>query len=73
MSNFALDKSTWEFVGGVLLLAYGTAAMQYSRWNHVENAHVHPLFHPWAIILGIALLVLSYIKPKGRRTPQRRD
>jgi hypothetical protein len=35
----------------------------YSRWKHAENAHVHPEFHPWAIIVGIVLLVVSYKKP----------
>lgn len=52
------------FMIGVCVLSYGTAAMQYSRWNHAENAHVHPVFHPWAIIVGIALIVLSYNTPK---------
>lgn len=49
------------------MLAYGTAAMQYSRWNHAENAHVHPVFHLWAIILGVAMIVFSYRKPKDRK------
>jgi hypothetical protein len=41
-------------------LSYGTAAFQYSRSNHSENAHVHPVFHPWAIIVGVLLTVASY-------------
>jgi uncharacterized membrane protein HdeD (DUF308 family) len=69
MSIFALDKSTWAFVIGVFVLAYGTAAMQYSRWNHAENAHVHPVFHPWAIVLGVALIVLSLTKWKDKKHP----
>jgi uncharacterized membrane protein HdeD (DUF308 family) len=60
----SLYKSTWVFVAGVLTLAYGMAAVQSSRWNHVENATVHPIFHPWAIIVGIALIVISYRMPK---------
>ncbi|HWG19596.1 MAG TPA: hypothetical protein VG225_03635 [Terracidiphilus sp.] len=64
-STLGLYNSTWLFVGGVVALSYGTAAVQYSRWNHAENAHVHPVFHPWAILLGVALIVLSYRKPKG--------
>lgn len=60
MRSFSLDRSTWIFVIGILVLSYGAAAMQYSRWNHAENARVHPVFHAWAIILGIALIVLSY-------------
>ena len=38
--------------------------MQYSRWSHAENARVHAVFHPWAIIVGIALILLSYKMPK---------
>ncbi len=49
---------------GVVVLSYGTAAMQYSRWNHAEDARVHPVFHPWAIIVGIGLIGLSYKMPK---------
>jgi hypothetical protein len=64
MGSFSLDSSTWMFVIGVLVLSYGSAAMQYSRWNHTENAGVHPVFHPWAIVLGIAVIVLSYKMPK---------
>ncbi len=61
MRSYSLDRSTpWLFVIGIFVLSYGTAAMQYSRWNHAENAHVHPVFHPWAIVVGIALIVLSY-------------
>lgn len=67
LSSFSLDRSTWTFVVGVLVLAYGTAAIQYSRWNHAENAHVHPVFHLWAIIVGIALILLSYRMPGRRR------
>ncbi len=66
LSSFALYKSTWAFVVGMFVLAYGSAAMQYSRWNHRENALVHPVFHPWAIVLGLALIVLSYTKQKKR-------
>jgi hypothetical protein len=69
MSWFALDRSTWVFVLGVITLAYGTAAIQYSRWNHAENAHVHLVGHPWAIVVGIALIVLSYKMPKPGTRP----
>ncbi len=69
LGAFALDMSTWAFVGGMFVLAYGTAAMQYSRWNHVENASVHPVFHPWAILLGVALIVLSLTRWKNKNRP----
>ena len=64
LGAFALDMSTRTFVVGAFVLAYGTAALQYSRWNHAENGRVHPVYHPWAIIVGIALIVLSYKMPK---------
>ncbi len=32
--------------------------------NHAENARVHPVFHPWAIVAELALIVLSYKVPK---------
>jgi hypothetical protein len=64
MKSFSLDRSAWIFVIGIFVLSYGTAAMQYSRWNHAENARIHPVFHPWAIVAGIALIVLSYKMPK---------
>jgi hypothetical protein len=38
------------------LFSYGSAAFMYSRSNHEYNRHVHPVFHPWAIILGCGLL-----------------
>ncbi|HKO18414.1 MAG TPA: hypothetical protein VJU82_05975 [Acidobacteriaceae bacterium] len=53
---------------GILVLSYGAAAMQHSRWNQAENARVHPVFHLWAIILGIALIVLSYKLRKRDRS-----
>jgi hypothetical protein len=67
LSWFALSRSTWTFVVGVLVLSYGSAGMQYSRWDHVENGHVHPVFHPWAIAVGIALIVLSFRLPRPDR------
>ena len=64
--SYLPDGSTWLFVAGVFLLAYGTAAMQYSRWNHTANAQVHPVFHPWAILVGVGVICLA-IK-RTRRT-----
>jgi hypothetical protein len=64
IKSLSLGRSTWMFVIGIFVLSYGTAAIQYSRWSHAENARVHPVFHPWAIIVGIALILLSYKMPK---------
>jgi len=66
LTSYLPDGPTWLYVFGITLLAYGTAAMQYSRWNHAANRLVHPVFHPWAIVLGIGLTWLA-IK-KTRRT-----
>ena len=59
-SSLLLSRSTILFVLGVFLLAYGSAAMQYSRWDHGFNRHVHPVFHVWAIVVGLLLIVVSY-------------
>jgi hypothetical protein len=55
MSLSRQTKGTLCLVGGVLLLSYGDSAILYSRWNHAENAHVIPVFHPWAIVVGLLL------------------
>jgi len=45
---------------GIYIAAFGLSAMRYSRWDHSGNAHVHPAFHPWAIFLGLSMIVLAY-------------
>jgi len=68
IQSYLPDHSTWLFVLGITALSYGSAAMQYSRWNHRYNAHVHPVFHLWAIAVGVVLIWLSVRKrPKGKR------
>ena len=62
-----LSWSTIVFVGGVLMVSYGLAAMQYSRWDHRHNATVHPVFHPWAIAIGIILIYMSIRKSRKER------
>jgi predicted ABC-type exoprotein transport system permease subunit len=64
--SYMPDGPTLLFVVGIVLLAYGTAAMQYSRWNHAANRLVHPVFHPLAIVLGVVVTWLA-IK-RTRRT-----
>ena len=45
----------------LFVLSYGTAAMGNTVAGTMhENAHVHPVFHPWAIVVGIALIMPSY-------------
>lgn len=53
-------KGTLYLIVGLLLLSYGDSALLYSRWNHVYNRKVIPVFHPWAIGLGLMFLVLFW-------------
>jgi hypothetical protein len=39
-----------------MFLSYGDGAILYSRWNHAADAHVVPVFHPWAVVLGMLLI-----------------
>ena len=57
-----LSGSTMLFVLGIFVTSYGIAAMQYSRWDHTYNSHVHPVFHPWAIIVGLVLISISIFR-----------
>jgi hypothetical protein len=49
-------KGTVYLVSGLVLLSYGDSAILYSRWDHAANAHIIPVFHPWAIVAGVLLL-----------------
>jgi hypothetical protein len=60
------DRWTLMFVAGIYVTAYGLSVMQYSRWDHAYNAAVHPVFHPWAVIVGILMIVLSLRKRAAR-------
>ena len=55
----------WLSLVGFFLFAFGTSLMMYSRWNHRANIGVHPVFHPSAIIVGIAVMVISFKKQKS--------
>ena len=48
------------FVAGMYLAAYGTAGCQHSRWEtRAEAARILNVYHPWAIVLGIAMAVVG--------------
>jgi uncharacterized membrane protein HdeD (DUF308 family) len=66
LSSYLPDRATVLFVFGVVLIVFGTPAIQYSRWNHAENAHVHPVFHLWLIVLGLIGLFLSFRKSRDQ-------
>jgi hypothetical protein len=51
------------FTVSVYVICFGLSAFRYSRWNHAENARIEPAYHPWAIIFGIVLLVISLKMP----------
>jgi hypothetical protein len=54
-----MTKGTITFCAGVLLISFGLAGFQYKRWDHAYNRTVIPVFHPWAILVGIALIWYS--------------
>jgi hypothetical protein len=62
--SYVPDRPTWLFVVDVVLLAYGTAVMQSSRYDHAANRLVHPVFHPWAIVLGVGVTWLAIKKTR---------
>lgn len=59
LKRYLPDGKTWIFVLGMALIAFGSSAILYSRSDHRRNADVHPVFHPWALVLGILLVWLS--------------
>jgi hypothetical protein len=59
LKSYLADRWTLMFALGMFVFMYGSAAMQYSRWNHRYNATVHPVFHIWAILLGVTLIWIS--------------
>jgi hypothetical protein len=62
-----MTSQTILFVVGCFSLTFGTGATMYSRWNHAENARVHPVFHLWAILVGLAFLALACWKPRSEK------
>jgi hypothetical protein len=48
------------FVGGIYFASFGVSAFRYSRWDHAHNALVHPVYHPWAIVVGLLMACLAY-------------
>ena len=65
LTGLLIDGWLWLSLIGFFLFTYGTSLMMYSRWNHKANVGVHPAFHPWAIVVGIATMVISFKKQKG--------
>ena len=48
------------FVAGMFLAAYGSAALEHSRWEtRAEAARIVNVYHPWAIVVGIAMVVVG--------------
>jgi hypothetical protein len=60
------DRWTLMFVGGIFIAAYGLSVMQYRVWDYAYNATAHPVFHPWAVIAGLLMIVLSLRKRAAR-------
>ena len=56
----------WLFIGGMYLALYGMAGCQHSRWEtRAQAARIVNIYHPWAIVLGLVMVVLGYLS--GRR------
>jgi len=53
------SRSTILFVVGCLLEAYGLSATLYSRWDHAADLQVKPVFHLWAVVVGLLVIVYS--------------
>jgi hypothetical protein len=47
-------------VGGLYFTAFGLSAFSYSRWDHARNRFIHPVYHPWAIVVGLLMIGLAY-------------
>jgi len=42
------------------LAAYGSAALQHSRWEtRAEAAQIVNVYHPWAIVVGLVMVVVG--------------
>jgi hypothetical protein len=52
-----LNGWAWVTVIGFLLIMYGSSFFN-PQWGHHE-------FHPWAILVGFALVVIAFVKQKG--------
>lgn len=47
-------------VGGSFFLLFGTGAYRYSRWDHAYNHLLKPEYRPWAIVVGLLMILLAY-------------
>ncbi len=52
-----LNGWLWGTVAGFLLIMYGTAFMFYRQWDH-------RVYHPWAIVVGIVVVVIAFMANK---------
>jgi amino acid permease len=63
--GFSMMKKYWPallLLAGVYITAIGLSAMRYSRWDHARNASIHPVFHPWAILVESTCPVTRLIR-----------
>ena len=58
LMELLLNRWLWVSMAGFLLLMYGTSFMFNRQWNH-------RVLHPWAIVVGVALVVIAFMKQKG--------
>jgi hypothetical protein len=48
------------FMGGIYFISFGLSAFRYSRWANAHDALVHPVYHLWAVVVGLLMICLAY-------------
>jgi hypothetical protein len=55
------------FVAGTFIMAFGFSVMQFKRWDHAFDATVQPVFHPWAVVVGMLMMIVALVKGDRRK------
>jgi hypothetical protein len=58
LTELFLNGWLWVTMAGFALILYGASFLSYGPWKY-------RVFHPWAIVVGIFLVVIAFIKQKG--------
>lgn len=48
------------FVGGLFFVLFGTGAYRYIRGDNAFNRLLKPEYHPWAIVVGLLMILRAY-------------
>ena len=60
----------WLWIVGLLLLVFGTGAYRYRRGDYEYNRTLQHEHHPWAIVVGISVVILAYATKDRNRDRQ---